>query len=88
MLNIRFVRCGIKPKLEKYLTIECCPLQPPQSLGSVVCSVHLTGFSHLLADTVQLFDLILRLLGLVLSQSRLHSQSVKGRVHSSIGIVV
>lgn len=33
MLNICFVGCGIKPKLEKYLTIECCPLYPPPILG-------------------------------------------------------
>lgn len=69
MLNICFVGCGIKPKLENISPSSAVPCTHPQSSGSTVCSVHLVGSSRLLVDTVQSFDLILRLLGLVLSQS-------------------
>lgn len=88
MLNFRFVGCGIKPKIDKYLIIECCPLYPPPILGLNSLLSSPVGFSHLLVDTVQSFDLILRFLGLVLRQSRLHSQSVKGGVHASISTVL
>lgn len=69
MLNICFVGCGIKPELEKYLTVACCPLHPSpilrlNSLLSSPCWIFTPSRGH-----CTIVWLNFKITGLVLSQS-------------------